>query len=104
VQICDWEKNGQAVERRYRELALRKDYEALEALRLIQDRYQKLVIPPERRCSLGQAALAHLGSPISPRQSQVLYVAIYEAKIELISPAYRDAKLIAGHSLLDDLP
>ena len=104
ITICSWEGEGQRVEQRYKELALQEDAIALDALRLIQDRYQKLIVPPQRRCSLGQAALAHLGFPAPPGKEQTLYVAVYSTKIDLLSPSCRNRKLLAGNPLLDDLP
>jgi hypothetical protein len=76
----------------------------LEVLRFIQDRYGKLSIPKERRPHLGDAALQHLGLPTTRDVASNVYVAIYPDRIDLLSPYYRNAKNVAGHSALDDLP
>ena len=104
ISIRSWEKDGQRVEQRYLELASQEDDASLEALRFIQDRYQKLIIPAKKRCSLGQPALAHLGFPVRPQDERPLYVAVYPSKIDLMSPNCRDRLLLAGHPYLDDLP
>ena len=87
---------------RYRELAKSGDAESLEAMRLLQDRYQRLTIPKQRRISLGEAALTHLG--LSWREEHTVYVAVYPDRIDLLSSKVREKKLIRWHHLLDDLP
>ena len=49
---------------RHADLVARGDGDIEEILRLIQDRYQRLLIGSEHRPSLGDNALAHLGLPI----------------------------------------
>lgn len=43
ISIRSWEEEGKRVRERYLELASQEDETSLEALRLIQDRYQKLI-------------------------------------------------------------
>jgi hypothetical protein len=104
ICIRSWEPTGPAIEQRFAELSESPDSEALEALRLIQHRYQRLIIPARERPSLGDAALAHLGLPIHREQKSLVYVTVLEDRIEVMSSAYREAKLTEGHPLLDDLP
>jgi hypothetical protein len=95
VSISDWYPDGERIEARYKELS--GDPDSGDALRLIQDRYQKLVITYERRPSLGDATLLHLGYAVHARAEHSIYVAVYPDRIELLSPAYRDEKLMRGH-------
>jgi hypothetical protein len=104
ISLRDWKSNGPRIEQRYAELAASSDAEASEALLLIQSRYRRLLIPAKDRPSLGDAALAHLGLPIDRGAKSVIYVGVLSDKIELMSPIYRDAKLIEGHPLIEDLP
>ena len=104
VSIREWEPDGPRVQRRFAELLASTDADAREAMRLIQDRFQKLVIPVGDRPSLGDAALAHLGLQVERGKKSIIYVAVSSDRIELMSQSYRDAKLIEGHPLIEDLP
>lgn len=104
ISIGPWEPNGPRIQQKYAEIASSDDAEAAQALRLIQDRYHRLMIPAKERSSLGDAALAHLGLQVERGKKSLIYVCISLDKIELLSPAYREAKLIEGHPLIEDLP
>ncbi len=104
ISIRAWEPDGPRIQQRFAELSASSDADAPQALRLIQDRYQRLVIPAQDRPSLGDAALAHLGLRVERGQKSIIYVCVSPEKIELMSPAYRDSKLTEGHPLIDDLP
>lgn len=104
LSICCWQPNGPRIEQRIVELSNSADPDALEVLRLIQDRYQRIVIPARDRPTLGDSALAHLGLPIHRGQKSLVYVSVFSNRIDVMSPSFRDAKLIEGHPLLDDLP
>jgi hypothetical protein len=104
ISIRAWEPDGPRIQQRFAELSASSDAEAPEALRLIQDRYQRLVIPAKDRPSLGDAALAHLGLRVERGRKSVIYVCVSPDKIELMSPAYRESKLTEGHPLIEDLP
>lgn len=104
ISLRQWKGNGPRIEKRYKEIAKESDVDALEALRLIQDRYKRLTINKERRPHIGDAALAHLGLPITRGMKSTVYVAIFPSQIDILSPAYRNAKLEAGHARIDDLP
>jgi hypothetical protein len=102
VSIRDLSVNGPLIQERYNELATETDAETLEALRLIQDRYGRLRIPTSRRPSLGDPVLTHLG--IERGQRSTIYVAIFPNFIDLLSPAYRNARLTIVNEQIDDLP
>jgi hypothetical protein len=104
VSIRDWKPDGPRIEQRFSELAKSTDPDANQALRLIQDRYQRLTIPAADRTSLGDGALAHLGFSVERGRKSLVYVCIFPDRIEIMSPAYRDSKLVEGHPLIDDLP
>jgi hypothetical protein len=104
ISIRCWQPAGPRIEERFAELASSTDADAQEALRLIQDRYQRLIIPCGDRSSLGDGALAHLGLSLDRRTKSVLYVSVSSDRIDLMSSTYRDAKLIEGHTLIEDLP
>jgi hypothetical protein len=102
VSIRDLSVNGPLIQQRFNELATETDAETLEALRLIQDRYGRLRIPISRRPSLGDPVLAHLG--IERGHKSTIYVAIFPNSIDLLSPAYRNARLTIIKEEIDDLP
>jgi hypothetical protein len=104
ISLINWLPEGPRVQQRFDEISRSTDADALEALRLIQDRYQQLAIPSRDRPSLGIGALAHLGLRVERGRKPVVYVCIYPDRIDLMSPEYRDSKLIEGHPLIEDLP
>jgi hypothetical protein len=102
ISIRDLRVEGDRIQQRYNELVADPDIETLEVLRLIQDRYGRLHIPQSRRPSLGDPALTHLR--VARGQRSTIYVALFPNSIDLLSAAYRDAKLVAFEEQLDDLP
>jgi hypothetical protein len=104
ILIRAWEPDGPRIQERFAEIASSHDADAPQALRLIQDRYQRLVIPARERASLGDAALAHLGLKVERGKKFLIYVCVSSDRIELMSQAYRETKLAEGHPLIDDLP
>jgi hypothetical protein len=104
LSIRSWHPDGPRIQKRFAQLAASSDPDAEGALRLIQDRYQRLKISPKERTSLGNPALAHLGFSIDRRASALVYVSVFKDRIELMSPQCRDTKLNDGHILVDDLP
>ncbi len=99
-----WEIDGPRIMARYEEFAGDPDESGLEVLRLIQDRYGRLLIRKDRRPYLGDAALKHLGLPVVRGTKSTVYVAIFPNRIDLLGATYRTEKLIAGDPRLDDLP
>jgi hypothetical protein len=104
VRLMDWQTDGLRVVARYEQLRSRRDDEALVALRLLADRYQKLRFDAENRGHISEPALAHLGLPLDREANATVYVAIYPDHIAVLSPSYRNAALLRGSPLLDDLP
>ena len=104
LSLRSWEPDGPRIVARYNELARLGAEAPREVLRLIQDRYGKLVVPVDRRPHLGDAALQHLGLPTKRGVKSSIYVVISSGQIDLLAPSYRNAKNIEGHTLLEDLP
>lgn len=104
ISIRDWAADGPRIQRRYEELANSPDEDAIEALRLIQSRYRRLIILQNERTSLGEAALVHLGISIGRDIKPFVYVSTFPNSLELLSPALRNARLLAGDARIDDLP
>jgi len=105
LSVTSWEPDGPRIVERYRDLAKFGEELDYEGMRLIQDRYQKLLIPKrERRPHLGDAALQHLGLPVARGTKSIVYVAVLRERIDVLGPAYRNTKNLAGHPSLDDLP
>jgi hypothetical protein len=102
ITISDWKKDGPRIQQRFQELSDSDDADAHQALRFIQDRFQRLTIPVKDRPSLGEGALAHLG--IERNRKSLVYIHVYSDRIELMSQDYRNSKLLEGHPLIDDLP
>jgi hypothetical protein len=103
VSLRNWETVGTQIVERYQAICSEHEL-STEVLRLIHDRYRKLAIPVDRRPHLGDATLVHLGLPITREAKSVVYVFVAENRIDILSPAYRNAKLVAGDARLDDLP
>ena len=104
LSLRDWKVDGPRIVERYKEVSEEPGETAFETLRLIQDRYRRLPISIERRPYLGEAALAHLGIPLTRGMKSVVYVAVSSDRIDLLGPIYRNSKLIAGDLRIDDLP
>ena len=104
IRLSEWAKDGPTIEARFAELSNSVEAEAVEALRLIQDRYNRLRIPWKERASLGDAALAHLGVGTAKNERSIVYVSIFETSIDVMSVEFRNQRLLEGSPLIDDLP
>jgi hypothetical protein len=104
ISIRDWEEYGPQIRERYLQAARSTEPDRGEILRLIQDRYQRLIVPAAERASLGTTALLHLGLPIDRSQGASVHVCVSSASIDLLSVALRTARLVEGHSYLHGLP
>jgi len=104
ISIDDWQKDGTRILQRVADLSGSPDADALEVLRLIDDRYQRLTIPAKERSSLGDAALAHLGLPVERGEKSVVCICVFPERIDVMSREFRNLELIEGHPLIDDLP
>jgi hypothetical protein len=104
LSLRDWATNNARIAERYAELAKLGEEDALEAMRLIQDRYRRLSVDKERRAHMGDAGLAHLGFPLDRGKKFTVYVALFEDRIDVLSANYRDSKLVTASSWIEDLP
>jgi hypothetical protein len=104
IELRDWKTDGVRVTAALEELRNQDDDEALENLRLLADKYRLLHFDSGSVAHLGDAALAHFGFPIARGLKHNLYVAVFPRHLALLSPAYRDNKLLEGSRFLDDLP
>lgn len=104
LSISDPAAVGPKILGRYEEITLSTDDPDLEIRRLIHDRYARLTIPRDWRPYLGDAALAHLGLSISRDKSAVAYVVVFNSRVDVLTPALRNSRLIRGHPMIDDLP
>lgn len=105
IRLLPWDPHGRLVESRFAEIAQNgPDNDALETLRLIQDRYSDLMIDEEHRPYLGDAALTHLGLTLDRGTKSTVYIVIYPESLEILSVDYRDRKNLIGSEGLDDLP
>jgi hypothetical protein len=104
VSMRDLTTDGPRIAARYSELVDLSNEDAMEALRLIQDRYRRLPIDKERRAHIGDAGLAHLGLSIERGEKSTVYVAIFPSRLDILSPTYRNMKMASGSPWLDDLP
>jgi hypothetical protein len=100
--ICDWNEKGPTIISCYQELVEQADARSLRALRLIQDRYGKLVFKKERRASLGAPALAHLGLERGVKSK--IYLATFPEWLEILSADYRNTALVEFDDRLENLP
>jgi hypothetical protein len=104
ISLRSWDSSAPAVVQKIEELSKSSDEDSLEAIRLIQDRYQKLIIPAKDRPTLGDEALAHLGVDLVTTNKFLIYVCTSGDRIDLMSSQHRNNKRIGGHQLIDDLP
>jgi len=103
LSLRDWAADSARIAERYAELAKVAEEDALEAMRLIQDRYRRLPVDKGRRAHMGDAGRAHLGFPLD-RGKNTVYVAVFSERIDVFSADYRDSKLAIGSSWIEDLP
>lgn len=104
ISLRDWNFHSPLILQRIEQLSSSADEDSLEALRLIHDRYQKLIIPPRDRPTLGDEAAAHLGLNLGSGAKSLIYVCAMSDRIDIMSVQHRNAKLIQGHPLIEDLP
>jgi hypothetical protein len=104
LSIRDLRTEGPRIASRYAELVEAGDDAAVEAIRLMQDRYKRLPIDNRHRVHVGDAALAHLGFSLGRGNKSTVYVAVFRDRLNIFSPEYRNRKLMIGSPHLDDLP
>ena len=104
LSLRAWDEFGPSIVERYKGVMHSTDPAELEAMRAIQDRYARLDIRADNRPYLGDIVLAHLGLPLERSHKAIVYIVILPEQIDILSPEYRNRKLIEGHPILVDLP
>jgi hypothetical protein len=99
IKLLNWDHHSSSVLSRRQYLVEEGD---LLALRDLEDCYRKILIPEERRPTLGEGALTHLGLPIG--KSSAIYIFRIKDVIELESPTSRDRRLLESSSTFHGLP
>jgi hypothetical protein len=103
VLLASWDTATPVLERR-RELieVAGRDVEAAEALRLLEDRYRKVHIQEGLRLTLTTDWFVHL----EPERGELVhvYVARTADALQILSPAYRNARLAEFLRSNEDLP
>jgi hypothetical protein len=103
VRLLPWKTHGEAVAKRREELLAReRTPETLEALRQIEDRYQRISLISEPRFTPSPNMAVHLG--VTPREGEVFYLWRYPDHLEVWSPAYRNESLPKIAPELEGLP
>ena len=99
IMLCSWEKESPAVLEKRRDL-LRRD--AYADLRLLEDRYRRVLIPRDLRPTLGAGAVMHLGLRLDVERR--VYVVRMANVLEILAPSYRDKQLALASTVFSGLP
>jgi len=99
ISLLSWEGESPAVVARRRQLETEGDH---ESVRLLDDRYRRLLIPKDLRLTLSLSHLVHLGLP--PNATSAIYVFRMSQGLELVAPSKRDEQLLAAQADFLDLP
>ena len=99
LKLFDWAQYSPPVLLKRQKLIQQED---LMALRDLEDCYRRISISEERRPTLGEGALTHLGLPIG--QSSAIYIFRIKDVIEIESPTFRDRRLAESGSIFSGLP
>lgn len=105
LTFYNWDAEGQKILDKRLDLIKEVDADpnALEALRLLEDRYKRISIPKDLRPTLGLMIIQHLG--LSRGTGNVVYVtSIHQGRLIVMSPEFRNKKLLRSSDLLYDLP
>jgi hypothetical protein len=97
--LASWESHSAAILERRNTFLKQQEF---ELLLLLQDRYRLITLPKEVRLTLTGALLAHLG--VLESAPLTLYVSRIDARIEIASQEFRDARLAKAQSTFRDLP
>jgi hypothetical protein len=101
VEFHSWEITSPSVLTRHNDLIQDGN---LSDLRLLQDVYRRFPIPQDRRPTLDQSLILHLGLQFPLTGEIILYMARREEILVLMAPAYRDRELARANSVFADLP
>jgi DNA-binding transcriptional regulator/RsmH inhibitor MraZ len=104
IILLSWEEESEPVLSRRRELIERasESPEALEGLRMLEDRYKRLTVPNDLRPTLGTEAFIHLDLPMGA-ETNVYVVRVLQA-LEILSPKYRNELRVTRSEMLAGLP
>lgn len=101
ICLASWDKAAPILDRRKALIErARADMEAAEALRVLEDRYRRIGIQADFRIVLTVDLLLHL-EPMSAEVKHV-YVARTADVVQILSPAYRNARLAEFQGSVSD--
>ncbi len=102
--FLSWEQQAPAVLDRRRELIeqTHHDDSVAEALRLLEDRYKRVAIPQDLRPTLTAEILLHLELSVGA-PARVYLVRLFD-RLDVLSPQYRNERLVVGSDALAGLP
>jgi hypothetical protein len=102
VKLVPWSPNGDKVVARKRELdqKLASDPLAVDALRELFFRYQRVLVDKEHRITLSPELQVHL----AVNQYRGVYFVRVSDQVEIWSGARREQELLESHPALEDLP
>lgn len=104
LTLLSWKDEGAPILARQHELLemADTDEEANDLLLLIEDRYQRIIIPRDRRPTLYDHILLHLG--ILNDLPVHVYLECVSDILRILSSAYRNRRLAASVRILGELP
>jgi len=104
IRLLSWENESTPILTRRKQLIENsgESSEAVEALRLLEDRYKHLIIPKDSRPTLSKEITMHLGIP-DDAKAQIYIVRVFEA-LEILSPQYRNGYRKTISEYLSNLP
>lgn len=104
ASLLSWTECAAPILQRRRDLIARasSDAGALEALRVLEDRYKRIKIPADLRPTLTREIRLHL--EITLEQNSTIFLACVAERLELTSPSYRNRLLLRDWDELRDLP
>lgn len=103
IILLSWKERSPPVLTRRKKLIqdAQESPEALEGLRLLEDRYKRIPIPRDLRPTLSIEALMHLELPVATT-THVYIVRVFDA-LEILSPMFRKQRN-TDHDALTGLP
>lgn len=103
IILLSWkERSAELLAKRRALIEEAPEVDALQALRLLENRYKRINIPKELRPTLGPETLIHLDLPIGV-ESHVYVTRVLDA-LEVMSPAYRNEHFLTTSEVLAGLP
>ena len=75
---------------------------AAEELRLLEDRYHRIIIPKDRRPTLGELAILHLNLSLGVKSH--VYVAKLLEQVQILSLDFRNKALVQAGPIFSELP